>query len=344
MSSEPHDGRVAHPFAVRCSPDLEQSLAHTVDWHLGYGVIGDAEGATYPIDRFVKIETTRLVAQGWPYARGADLDLLADFMGMAAITDEPFDGPLGRDPIQTAHVISQAAEIFHTEDRADLPPYLAALADIWDRSRQGMSRSWCERAAYNYDQWLYAHVHEARGRVRGTPEQFEDYLVIRRGSGGMGIVFDFMERTGGFEVPPAAFHSPELRRMRDLTEDISLLTNDLISAPKEEMVGDIDNLVLVRKHELGCTRDEAMRLVAEDTEQMIDRFCALESGLPALCEQIGLGAAATDAVHRYGAAMRLWLGGSIDWYYTSFRYSLEYARTQSRTANGHRAWQLAPSR
>ncbi|MFE3261843.1 hypothetical protein ACFXPS_41740 [Nocardia sp. NPDC059091] len=340
MSVDAHDGRVVHPFEMRCSPDLERSLAHTIDWHQGYGLVS-ATDAAYPLDRFVRIETTRLVAQGWPYARGEDLDLLADFMGMAAITDEPFDGPLGRDPIETARVVGQAAGVFHTEERTGLPPYLAALADIWDRSRAGMSRSWCERAAYNYDRWLYAHVHEARGRVRGTPESVEDYLVIRRGSGGMGIVFDLMERVGHFEVPPAAFHSPEIRLMRSLTEDISLLTNDLISVPKEEMVGDIDNLVLVRQQELGCTRDEAMRTVASHTEDLIEQFLARETQLPQMCEEIGLSADQRSAVMQYARAMRLWMGGAIEWYYTSFRYSIEYARTQAETANGHMAWHLS---
>ncbi|MEU6586698.1 hypothetical protein [Nocardia sp. NPDC046763] len=326
---------------MRRSPDLERSLAHTVAWHQSYGLIGEN---AYPTDRFVRIETTRLVAQGWPYARGEDLDLLADFMGMAAITDEPFDGALGRDPIETARVIGRAASVFHSEERSGLSPYLAALADIWDRSRVGMSRSWCERAAYHYDRWLYAHVHEARGRVRGTPESIDAYLVIRRGSGGMGIVFDFMERVGHFEVPAVAFHSPEIALMRDLTEDISLLTNDLISLPKEEMVGDIDNLVLVRQHELGCSRDEAMRTVAAYTEELIERFLTQQARLPQMCEQIGLSEDECSAVMEYAAAMRWWMGGAIEWYYTSFRYSLEYARTQAATANGHHAWQLNPTR
>ncbi|WP_405533360.1 hypothetical protein [Streptomyces avidinii] len=56
----------------------------------------------------------------YPYARGPSLDLCADAMGFFFVFDDQFDGPLGRDPAQTARVCQQLIDIVHGGNRLEL--------------------------------------------------------------------------------------------------------------------------------------------------------------------------------------------------------------------------------
>ncbi|MER6255240.1 terpene synthase family protein [Streptomyces sp. NPDC001584] len=55
-----------------------------------------------------------------------------------------------------------------------------------------------------------------------------------------------------------AFHTPQLRLMRDAIVLATVWTNDVYSLEKEEADGDVDNIVLVLEKAQHYTRKEAV--------------------------------------------------------------------------------------
>ncbi|MFD4948713.1 terpene synthase family protein [Streptomyces sp. NPDC058239] len=53
-------------------------------------------------------------------------------------------------------------------------------------------------------------------------------------------------------------HGPQLRIMREIAVNITLMCNDVYSSEKEEARGNMDSLVLVLQRAQGCSRDEAV--------------------------------------------------------------------------------------
>ncbi|MCX4546943.1 terpene synthase family protein [Streptomyces sp. NBC_01565] len=70
--------------------------------------------------------------------------------------------------------------------------------------------------------------------MRGTPGDMEAYLQVRRGIAGTDLPLSLGERAAGIHVPAAAFHSPQLRIMRQAAIDVTFMCNDVYSLEKEE--------------------------------------------------------------------------------------------------------------
>ncbi|MEV4451764.1 MULTISPECIES: terpene synthase family protein [Streptomyces] len=62
----------------------------------------------------------------------------------------------------------------------------------------------------------------------------EHYLYARRGVAGTALPLSLAERAAGLSLPAAVFHSPQLRIMREIAIDITLMCNDVYSL--EEVV------------------------------------------------------------------------------------------------------------
>lgn len=318
------------PFPRDISPDAERAGAHMVDWLRGHGLLDDEGTGAYPTHRLLRCEPTRMAAEGWPYALGADLDLAADWMGLLMVFDDPFDGALGRNP---AACLALAGELISAVGGGPAPgtgataAFARAFADLWHRTCEGMSPTWRGRALCHYERWLTAYAHEARGRVRGTPWRM-DYMVLRRGSGAMDLVMDLVERLGHCELPPGARYGPELMVMRRIAIDLAILVNEITSLAKEELIDGVNNAVLHGQHQRGCTREEAVAAVLGEMREQSEQFTMLAADIPGMCRSLGLSGRERAHVQRYVEGIRLFLGGCLHWSSTTWRYGQECARTQ----------------
>ncbi|MFC0842386.1 terpene cyclase [Streptomyces noboritoensis] len=313
----PQDIEFDLPFALRISPALEAARRRNLDWvqqrHL---VLGDPS-----LDWYRSWDMPRLAAYGFPYAQGPELDLCTDAMAFFFVFDDQFDGPLGLAPHDVARLCQGLIDIVHgaqPDTRAD--PCSIAFADLWRRCAEAAPRGWVARVAHEWEYYFAAHAHEAINRRRGVPSDMEQYLQVRRGVAATALPLSLGEHAAGITLPAAAFHSPQLRIMRDIAVDITLMCNDVYSLEKEEARGDMDNLVLVIQHAQGCSRDEAVAAARDEVHQRVARFQHLADEVSGMCRQLALSHAQRAAVDIYVDIMAAWIVGYHTWQTQTLRY------------------------
>lgn len=313
----PQDVEFDLPFPLAVSPDLEGARARNLAWVQACGLITSDESLAW----YRSWDMPRLAAYGFPYAHGRELDLCADAMAFFFIFDDQFDGPLGRAPDRVAAVCQNLIDIVHgAGPQGGRGPCLSAFADLWQRSTRGAPPAWLPRAAHEWEYYFAAHAHEAINRCRGTPTDMEQYLQVRRGIAATGIPLSLGERAAGISVPPAAFHSPQLRIMREIAIDITLMCNDVYSLEKEEARGDMDNLVLVIEHERHCSRAEALTAARQEVNLRCERFQQLVDQVPAMSVQLSLTSSQCAVVDAYIDVMTAWVSGYHGWETETLRY------------------------
>ncbi|SES45377.1 terpene synthase family protein [Actinokineospora terrae] len=313
----PQDTVFELPFPVRVNPHREAARLRNLDWVREHGLVGGDERS---VRWYSSWDLPLLAAYGFPDATGPGLDLCTDAMAFFFVFDDQFDGPLGRAPDQVARVCQRLIDIVHGAQPGH-DPCSSAFADLWRRSTDGAAPGWSARVAHEWEYYFAAHTHEAINRLRGTPGDVEQYLQVRRGIAGTALPISLGERAAGITVTPAAFHSPRLRVMREISVDITFMCNDVYSLEKEEARGDMDNLVLVTEHTRHCTRDEAVAAVQGEVHRRCARFQQLALEVPALCSQLALTGPQRADVDMYVEVMAAWISGYHVWETETSRYS-----------------------
>nr|BFD89203.1 hypothetical protein KitaXyl93_05630 [Kitasatospora sp. Xyl93] len=306
------------PFSLRVSPDMEAARSRNLAWVRDHGLVGGERS----MDWYASWDMPRLAAYGFPDATGSGLSLCTDAMAFFFVFDDQFDGPLGLAPDRAARVCQGLIDIVHgAAPRHGDGPCASAFADLWRRSTDGAPAGWAARVAYEWEYYFAAHAHEAVNRRRGTPLDMEQYLQVRRGVAATALPVSLGERAAGITVPPAAFHSPQLRIMREIAIDITLMCNDVYSLEKEEARGDMDNLVLVIEHAQHRTRDEALVAAQEEVHRRCTRFQQLAREVPAMCADLALPASQRAGVDAYVDVMTAWISGYHVWETETLRYT-----------------------
>ncbi|MEZ0091407.1 terpene cyclase [Streptacidiphilus sp. EB129] len=321
------------PFPQRINPHRDAAAGHNLSWLQAHDMLRGSEA----IDRYTSWNLADLAAWSFPDASPEELVLAMDQHAFYFLFDDQFDSELGLHPVEVADVCAPLIEIAASDPERTTPrrhgtPIISAFADLWRRGCAGMSPRWRARASYHWEWYFAAHPNEALGRALaaearrdGTDGEIpglDAYLMLRRGASGVETVLDLMERMLG-EVPAVAFHSPELRQMRQLAADAPATSNDVWSYGKEAARGDVYNLVVVLQHQQQCTLAEAVSAVLAQAQWMIDEFVRLSERVPELCERLGLRGAERRAVERYRDGMGSWMRGYFDWEHRTVRYRPE---------------------
>ncbi|MER6518319.1 terpene cyclase [Streptomyces sp. NPDC001553] len=314
----PQDVTFDLPFPLALSPDLQGARQRNLAWVHRLGLVGYGRS----LDWYASWDMPLLAAHGMPYARGAALDLCTDAMAFFFVFDDQFDGPLGRDPARVVAVCRKLIDIVHGAPAGPGADACSrAFSDIWTRSLRGSHSGWAARSAHEWEYYFATQAHEAIGRIRGTPGDLETYLQVRRGIAGTAVPLSLGERAAGLGVPAAAFHSPQLRLMRDIAVDVSMMCNDVYSLEKEEARGDVDNLVLVLQHAGGGTREEAVAAAREEVARRTRRFAELAAQVPRMCTRLGLTGRESAHVRTYVEVMAWWMSGYHAWQTRTRRYT-----------------------
>ncbi|GAA3282568.1 terpene synthase family protein [Streptomyces lavendulae] len=314
----PQDIEFHLPFPRSVSPDLEGARQCNLAWVQRTGLVGEGRSLHW----YTSWDMPLLAACGFPYAQGPGLDLCADAMAFFFVFDDQFDGPLGQDPARTTALCRQLIDLVHGAAPAPgADACSVAFADLWARCRDGAHPGWIARTAHEWEYYFATQAHEAIGRLRRTPADMETYLQVRRGIAGTDLPLSLGERAAGITVPAAAFHSPQLRIMRQAAIDVTFMCNDVYSLEKEEARGDMDNLVLVLEHTRPCTRNEAIEAARREVDGRVARFQELAGQVPAMCLKLGLTGPERTAVATYVEIMGAWMSGYQTWQTRTHRYT-----------------------
>jgi pentalenene synthase len=137
------------PFPSRVSPDFNRAQANHMDWPRRFGLLPTQTAEI----RHLKGNYPDVASRFHPTALGADLDLGVDQQSWYFIFDDFFDGRPGDDVAEVRRLTGIVAACLTGPAPAG-EPLAAAFADLWIRSRIGMSASWVRRAAANWRAYL----------------------------------------------------------------------------------------------------------------------------------------------------------------------------------------------
>ena len=119
-----------------------------------------------------------------------------------------------------------------------------------------------------------------------------------------------------------AFYLPVLDELRNLAAEIISITNDLVSAEKEEAQGDTDNnLLLILEKQEGYSRPAAIEKLRQMTHERFARFLRLEQQIPDMDSM--LEPAERVAMRRYIQGLHDLVAGDNEWEHTSGRYAVD---------------------
>lgn len=298
------------PF-MTTSPPSEHADAvqrDTLAWLCEHRIVS---GTTDPL--FGSISTVgRLAAQTYLMAQRETLSVASDWTTLFFLVDD-LSEKLGDDSVAIAAANSRYLSILSGSDDAVVGPVDFGLRDVRNRIRALASERWLRRFIHRVEEWLNAHLWEARNRATGTIPDVSTYVHMRQFSIGMYFEFLLSELTDGYELPPALVqHEVVMQLARHASNQIAW-ANDVMTIGKELRQGEIHNLVL------SLCQHEHMGL-----QQAIDRVAAMHNdevrqfqALAGSCSRYGL----TDAaVQCFIAALQNFMRGHIEWGYSAERY------------------------
>ncbi|MEU3458806.1 isoafricanol synthase [Streptomyces sp. NPDC006733] len=310
------------PFPGRSSPHADRSRRHTLQWLRDLEILR----LDQDVEEYDALRLERLMAFFYPRATGADLDLAADFNAWFFIFDDQFDGPLGRRPDDVEREVDTLVSIlYEPPSPADGPanlsdnPLAEGFRDIWIRSAAGTPTVWQHRFRDHWRDYLRAYHWEALNRTRRPPMTLAAFLRGRRDSIGVQPCLDFAERCGGYTLPDM-LHSGVLAEMREITGDVVIFVNDIMSVDKELAAGDVNNSVILLLDTTDHTLDGAVELIARAANARVQRFQMLAERLPAVLDEYDAGAELRAQVGDYVRAMRHVMRGNLDWSLETARY------------------------
>lgn len=309
------------PWPLRVSPFLDPARNHALAWMLEFGLTQDPEANER---QYRDWKLGEAAAYFYPDATPEGLDLAADLMGWYfAPFDDEFDNELGRDPLGAAALCGDLIAVLDLPDDTPLPvsyPVVVAFADIWRRSNRGMSNAWRQRAAQHWKKYIIGQLAEVINRKHRRTLDPVSHLRQRVATTSSDSIADLFEPVSGYEVPDLAWHVPMLDELRQLGAEIVSITNDLVSADKEEAQGDTtNNLLLILEYQEHCSRGEAIARMRQMTHERFARFLRLEQQVPDLDDV--LTPDGSVAVRRHVAGLHDLLAGDNEWEHTSGRYS-----------------------
>ncbi|MDJ0344173.1 isoafricanol synthase [Streptomyces sp. H10-C2] len=316
------------PFPGRSSPHADRARRHTLQWLRDLRILR----ADYGVSEYDALRLERLMAFFYPRATGPDLDLAADFNAWFFIFDDQFDGPLGRRPDDVEREVDALVSILYEPPSPSSPPVnhppvghqASPLADgfrdIWVRSAAGTPAVWQERFRDHWREYLRAYHWEALNRTQRPPLTLDAFLRGRRDSIGVQPCLDFAERCGGYTLPEMLHSTSPLAEMREITGDVVIFVNDIMSVDKEMAAGDVNNSVILLRNTTDHTLEEAVGLIARAANARVQRFQTLAERLPAVLDEYDAAPDLLEQVDDYVRAMRHVMRGNLDWSLETARY------------------------
>lgn len=307
------------PFPARVSPDLERARTRHLAWVEEQGLWPTPKAEAV----FLATDFPLFVALAHPKLKGDGLDLMTDLVGWAWLWDDSLDKPGRRqaDVPRTAAVLNAYRDILYgrTQSTADVP-LMATWRHLLARLAERTSHDWRTRHEAHWEATYQSYLQEARNNAAGIIPSFEEYLPMRRSTGGMEICLQWAEAAGCYRLPHHLYTSPALIALREDEWDVLAMVNDLFSVRKEWSEGNTDNVVYVLAQQEQCSRTDAVRIVEDMIAGRLVHFQETESQFIASPLYRDLSSQDHSNADRYIDVMKDWMRANFDWHLLNPRY------------------------
>jgi avermitilol synthase len=317
------------------SSDVDKAGDHLKTWSRATGMVSDGPNG----DAFDSVLLHRLAAWTYPYATGADLDLMADWMGwffaFDDILDDTEEGCDQDFAARTAKIINSVytGVPSGSPPSQELRPYRVAIEDLWRRTTEGMPPDWCRRVANDMVEYVNSYRSQALINASRRALDEQSYRTHREISSAVYVSLDIGEVASGNPLSESLLVHPHIRTAREAAANTVAWSNDLYSAPKELSLGDLCNYVAVLQNQDGLTAEQAARRVTQRVHEQADRFQDAKRRIYA--ELIPrLTAADRRGVLAMLTTCVAWMTGNVAWSLETARYASRNVNNESRKAKG----------
>lgn len=198
----------------------------------------------------------------------------------------------------------------------ELPAAVIALMDLWERTTPNAAPHWRTRFAWHLITYLTtATTWEAGNRADDVVPSEETYIAKRRHTGAIHVCMDLIEIVTGIEAPESLHNDPRFITALEASCNHVCWANDVYSFEKEQVLGEIHNLVHLVRHHRGFGEQQALDHVAERLALETERFLTAEDELLELYPEL------TGLLVPYLEGMRSWMRGNLDWSRQTPRYN-----------------------
>jgi germacradienol/geosmin synthase len=310
------------PYRARTNPHLAALRRHAATWAARMGMLGTG---IWDTSGFAATDFALFSALTHPDAAEAELALVNDWHVWGWFVDDLFADTFERSrnlPGAKAFIARLAA---YMPDGGDPPPPTnpaeRGLADLWRRSVPAMSPALRRDLPGQVTEFAEHRLWEIANIIQNRVPDPVDYIETRRKVTGFSPTL--ARHALGGEVPAAVFDTAPMRALVDSFCDIGPLRNDIFSYGKEiGREGGINNGVLVIQRFLGCDVAEAVTVVNDLTTSRMRQFERIAAEeLPAVYDELGLGAAARGLLDGYVTGLAEWMAGDLAWSAVTARYN-----------------------
>jgi 2-methylisoborneol synthase len=209
------------------------------------------------------------------------------------------------DPLPPAGDLSVELDRALSEDLV-----LRLLGSATDHLARHGSATQVQRACYSTFAMFVSWDAYGAWRAAGTLPPAWQYLAARQHDTFYTSMI-LADAVGGYEVPPALFYDPRVRRALMQAGTASVLVNDLMSVAKDAADG-VPNIVALTAADRGCSLAEATELTVELHNGFVREFEATHRELAAV---------PSPELQRFLRNVRAWMGGGFEWHTTNPRYA-----------------------
>lgn len=316
------------PFAARLNPHVDTARRHSRAWAEEMGMFAAEDGVpVWDESGFDRSDFALFAALTHPDAEAAELDIATDWHVWSWYLDDYFVEVFkrGRDRDGARTFVERLPAFMPLVPAVTPPPANVvehALGDVWNRTVPFLP--WEERGQFAEGvvtmarSWLWELDNLVHDRV---PDPI-DYVETRRTTGGAELTTRTARLGLRTRVPPEVLDAPAFQALTDTFTDAVDLINDIMSYRREtEFEGEVNNAVLVTERFLDCGSREAAEVVNRLLTARVREFeGVLESGLPALFDEVGLGTEGRAEVMRYAHGLRDLMAGVAAWSRDTPRY------------------------
>lgn len=193
---------------------------------------------------------------------------------------------------------------------------MIALMDLWERTTPNAAPHWRTRFAWHLITYLTtATTWEAGNRANDVVPSEETYIAKRRHTGAIHVCMDLIEIVTGIEAPESLHNDPRFITALEASCNHVCWANDVYSFEKEQVLGEIHNLVHLVRHHRGLGEQQALDHVAERLALETERFLTAEDELLEMYPEL------TGLLVPYLEGMRSWMRGNLDWSRQTPRYN-----------------------
>ncbi len=312
------------PFPSAVHPRADEARLVALSWIRRFR-LAEKEVAWHRLDG---TRSEFLAARCYPDVTFEQLVLVTEWIIWFFQFDDQFDeGSLGHQPEQVSQVFHGLLDLLfsggppgpvappeHPEDAL-----ATALCDLWQRTCALSSSAWQARFIRDMENYFSAYCQEVENRARGIIPDVESYNRIRRHSGALYSLLYLREAFSGDTLPATVINSAPFQTFWHCTINAISWQNDIVSLAKERARGEVNNLVIVLRHQRQCTWQEAIDMVNEMCTAQIELFLDAERQFFANRSY----PASVLATARYCVdGMRDWIRGNLDWSVIALRYNV----------------------